>query len=171
MDLYAILLRLIHIFTGVFWVGAVIVYVRFLEPTANATAPAGQKFMQQLMTRQQFAIAMGGAAVLNVIAGILLYLKDSSGLQLAWITTPVGIGFSIGALLGIAALLVGFLGITPRGARLAALGAQIESAGAPPTPEQAAELSTINQGISQLFRLNLVLLSLSLAAMATARYW
>jgi uncharacterized membrane protein len=171
MDLYTIVLRLIHIFAGVFWVGGVIVYVRFLEPAAKATAPAGQKFMQQLMQRQQFAFAMGGAGVLTVLAGILLYLKDSSGLQLAWITTPVGIGFTIGALLAIAALLVGFLGLTPRAARVAALGTQIESAGAPPTPQQVAEMSTLNQSISQLFRLNLILLSLALAAMATARYW
>ncbi len=171
MDLYTIVLRLFHIFGGVFWFGSLVVYVRYLEPAAKATATAGQQFMQQLMMRQKFGNAVTGAAVLNVAAGILLYLKDSGGLQSAWITTPVGLGFTTGAVLGITALTIALLGVFRPSLRLQALAGQIASAGGPPTPEQAAELNRLNQGISQRLRVVLVFVTLALAAMATARYW
>ena len=39
MDFYVILLRIVHIFAGVFWVGGMVLFFAFLEPTAKATAP------------------------------------------------------------------------------------------------------------------------------------
>ncbi len=171
MDLFTIVLRIVHIFAAVLWVGGGIVLVAFIEPTVKATAPAGQKFMQYFMVRRHYSTFMGIVSMLTVFAGALLYWKDSGGLQLAWITTPTGLGFTLGAVLGITMAIVGFTMIRPHADRLGALGAQIEAAGKPPTPAQLAELGALDKEMSRLNRLDFVLLSLALLAMATARYW
>ncbi len=171
MDLFFLLFRIIHIFAGVFWIGGFVVLFGFLQPAAKATAPAGPQFMQHLMLRQRFSSALMTAAILTVLAGALLYWRDSSGLKPEWITTRVGLGFSLGAVTGILALIIGLVWIRPRSDRLSALGAQIQTAGGPPTPAQAAELAAINSFITRSSQLNFVLLTISLLAMATARYW
>ncbi len=48
MNIGVILLRIVHIFAGVFWVGGGIFMFAYIEPAVKATAPAGQKFMQYL---------------------------------------------------------------------------------------------------------------------------
>ena len=171
MDLYMIVLRAVHILAGAFWFGGAALLFSFLLPTVRATAPAGPKFMQHLMTRQGLSAALGAAGGLNVLAGLLMYWRDSGGLQLAWITTGTGIVFTIGAVVAIAALLLGALGTGRTATKLAALGTQIEAAGKPPTKEQAAELNSLNHTLGEFSKWNFVLLTISLLAMATARYF
>ncbi|MBI4787069.1 MAG: hypothetical protein HY782_08490 [Chloroflexi bacterium] len=171
MDLYMILLRAIHILAGAFWFGGAALLFRFLLPTVQATAPAGPKFMQHLMTREGLSAALGIAGGLNVLAGLLMYWRVSGGLQLAWITTGTGVAFTIGAVVALAALLLGALGTGRTANNLAALGASIEAAGGPPTQEQAAELNSLNRALVEFSKWNFVLLTISLLAMATARYF
>ncbi len=49
MTTLVILLRLVHIFSGVFWVGGSAVSLLYLFPVANALGPDGAKFMQGLI--------------------------------------------------------------------------------------------------------------------------
>jgi len=51
------------------------------------------------------------------------------------------------------------------------LGAEIRAAGGAPTPAQGAELQKIDKEMSTLGYIDFVLVALSLALMATARYW
>jgi len=44
-------------------------------------------------------------------------------------------------------------------------------AGGPPTPEQAAELGTLDKEMGSIGRWDAVLLTISLVLMGTARYW
>jgi uncharacterized membrane protein len=172
MNLYLIiLLRIIHIIAGVCWVGGAVVHTFFIEPSVKATAPESRKFMQYLMSRQQYGAFMGITSLLTVLAGGLLYWRSSGGFAWAWITSGPGIMFSIGAVIGIAVYLWGTLLIAPRAARLGALGAQIGAAGGPPTPEQAAELHKLDRQMSFIGRVDFVLLAIALFTMATARYW
>lgn len=90
---------------------------------------------------------------------------------LAWITSGPGLGFTIGSLAALAAYGVGFFGIRPRVERMNALGQAIAAAGGPPTPEQAAELGRLEKEMHTVERWDVILLTLSLATMVTARYW
>jgi uncharacterized membrane protein len=45
MNIALVLLRLIHIFSGVFWAGSAFVLARFIQPAAAATQPESNKFM------------------------------------------------------------------------------------------------------------------------------
>src|SRR5574341_2623139 len=97
MNVIMILLRIVHIFSGVFWVGAAATFVWFIAPSVAATRPESQKFLNHLLQERRFVTALLIAATLAIIAGLLLYWQVSAGLQLRWISTPTGLGFTTGA--------------------------------------------------------------------------
>ena len=169
MDIYTIILRLLHILAGVFWVGAVWMMIGFLMPTAEATAPDGPKFIQRLM-QGRLPKVLSAAAGTNILAGVLLYWKDSGGFRLDWITTAAGLSFTIGGVAAIIAFVLGFTVSKSAADRLAALGKEIQAGGKPPTPEQAAELKRQQAKLSTGAKWTAALLTIALIEMAIARY-
>lgn len=164
------LLRIVHIFSGVLWVGSAVSYFFFVEPAVKGLGPSGPKFMQGFMERRHYPLFMNVVSALTIVAGVLLHWNTSGGLQPAWIRTGPGLGFTIGSVVALAVYLIGFLMIRPRAGRLGALGRQIGSGG-PPTAEQAAELQQLDREMRSIERIDVILLTISLLAMATARYW
>ena len=148
MDIYVLVLRLLHIFGGVFWAGGTFLLVGYIEPTVRATGPEGGKFMQRFAGQSGFSPAMSVAAVANVIAGLLLYWRDSGGLQLVWVTTNAGLAFTIGGLAGLAAAVVGFAITGSASNQLAQVGKEIAAAGGPPAPEKLAQMQALQSKIA-----------------------
>ncbi len=171
MNIGVILLRVVQICAGVFWVGGGILMFGYIEPTVKAMAPAGQKFMQYLLVQRRFSLSMGIASLLTILAGATLYWRDSGGFQWAWITSPSGLGFTLGASVGLAAFFIGSLMIKPTTDRLGALGRLIAASGQPPSAEQLAELNRLQARLAAIQRWDFALLTIALLAMATARYW
>ncbi len=165
------LLRLVHIVAGAFWAGAAVAYFLYFEPTAKGLGPARSKFMQDLVGRHRYPMFMNMSSMLTILAGLGLYWVTSGGLSLVWVTSGPGLGFTLGSLAALAAFGIGFFGIRPRAERIGALGAAIGAAGGPPTPEQGAEMGRLDAEIHGYERWDVSLLVLSLALMATARYW
>lgn len=170
MDIYVIVLRLLHIFGGVFWAGGTFLFVGYVEPTVRATGPEGSKFMQRFAGQSGFSPAMSVAAVANVVAGLLLYWRDSGGLQLVWITTNAGLAFTIGGLAGLAAAVVGFAITGSASTQLAALGKLIASAGGPPAPEKLTQMKALQAKLHMGGQINAVLMVVALIGMSIARY-
>jgi uncharacterized membrane protein len=166
MNYFVIVLRLIHIISGVFWVGAGLVMYFFIGPTLNATAEAGQKFAQHLMTQTRFTALITGSAVLTVLAGATLYWRDSGGFTSPWTRSGAGIGFTIGAIFGLIGLVFGAMVGSTNGA-LAKLGAQIQGK---PTPEQLAQVGALRKRLATVSPLNAYALILATLFMAVARY-
>jgi uncharacterized membrane protein len=50
-----IILRLIHILAGIFWVGTAFLLAGFLAPTLRATGSEGGRFMRHLMQQRSFS--------------------------------------------------------------------------------------------------------------------
>ncbi len=171
MEIGMIVLRLIHIFSGVFWVGSLLVIVGFLQPAAALAGADGGRFMQSLYNRTRFGPVQGIAGALTVLSGLAMYLRDSAGLQIAWITSPSGLVLTIGGLAGILAGVVGGAMAGPAGARMAALTKQIQGSGAAPTAAQMTEMQALQKRVNQVTLWTTLLLVLALAAMATARYF
>jgi uncharacterized membrane protein len=168
---YLLVLRLLHIGAGVLWAGSAIFYFLFVEPSVKGLGPAGPRFMQGLIEKRRYPLFMNIVATLTIVAGLLLYWHSSGGLQVNWILSKPGVGFTIGSLVAIAVYGLGFLMIRPRAERLGAIGKAIGAAGGPPTSAQAAELQQLNAEMHSIERVEVVLLAVSLIAMATARYW
>ena len=55
--------------------------------------------------------------------------------------------------------------------KLVDLGDGIAASGGPPTPEQGAEIQRLGAAIEKASKIDLLLLFLAVACMATARYW
>lgn len=170
MSIVLLLLRLIHIVAGAFWVGAGVAYFLYFEPSAKGLGPARSKFMQELIGKYRYPIFMNVSSLLTILAGLGLYWASSGGLSAAWLTSGPGLGFTLGALAGLIAFGIGFIGIRPRAQRMGALGAAIAAAGAPPTAEQGAELGRLDAEIHTFERWDVILLVISLALMAVSRY-
>jgi uncharacterized membrane protein len=164
-------LRFDHIVAGVLWVGSALFYLFFVEPAVRSLGPVGPKFMQDLIERRRYPLYMNMVSILTVLAGGALYWFSSGGLQLAWITTGPGLGFTIGSVVALVVWCIGFLMIRPRAERMGALGQEIGRAGGPPSAAQAVEMQTLRQEMTTIGRVDAVLLTISLVAMATARYW
>lgn len=166
-----IFLRTIHIFAGVLWVGTAIFYLFFVEPAVKSLGPVGPKFMQDLAERRRFPIYMGIISLLTVLAGAILFWNTSGGLQISWIKTGPGIGFTIGSVIGIAVYFIGTFMIKPRSERIGALGKEIGKAGGTPNPDQLAEMDQLDRELTTIERIDFIMLTISLLTMATARYW
>jgi hypothetical protein len=170
MDIYLIILRILHIAAGVFWVGAAALFFFFIEPTVKALGPTGGAFMAHLAKVKKMPVAILMSAGLTVLAGTLLYLQVSGGFDLDWITTATGLTFTAGGLAAIAAFLLGLTVVKPSVDRLGALGAEIQASGGQPSEAQAAQLHAVDSRLKTAGRFNMALLTLAVVAMAVARY-
>jgi uncharacterized membrane protein len=169
MDL--VVLRLIHIVAGAFWLGAAVTMFLFLQPTARATEPESQRFMLHLLRNRRFSEVVLGAALLAGAAGAILFWRDTNGLDLAPLTQSYFLGFTVGAVAGgLALLLFVFLGY-PAGRRVIVIGSRLEAERRPPTEEEQRGLASAQLTLNRVGPTVLVLLVITVAAMATARYW
>jgi len=166
MDFLVIVLRILHIISGVLWVGAGLIMFFFIGPTLGATAEAGQKFAQHLMTQTRFTAVVTVSAILTVLAGFVLYWIDSGGLTSAWMHSGAGLGFGIGAFFGLIGFVFGMMVGNSNGA-LAKLGTQIQGK---PTPEQMSQIGALRKRLSVVSPINAYSLILALLFMAIARY-
>lgn len=166
MDTLVLILRLLHIIGGVFWVGGAVAVNFFVAPTMRATGDAGKQFAGHLMGRTQFSQFMMYSGIVSIVAGFILYGIDSSWFTSAWQSSGPGIGFGIGALFALIGMVTGIMnGSNNR--KMASLGAQIQGK---PTPEQAAQLAAIQKQQALVVPVNTYSLLLALALMAVARY-
>ena len=166
MNIFVIVLRLVLIISGVFWVGAGLVMFFFIGPTLGATADAGQKFAQHLMLRTRFTAILTTSAILTVLAGAILYWRDSDGFNSAWLHSGQGLGFGVGALFALIGLVFGAMVGNTNGA-LAKLGSQIQGK---PSPEQMAQIGALRKRLALVSPINAYSLLIATLLMATARY-
>src|SRR5688572_26586708 len=170
MDTYMVVLRVVHILAGVFWVGAALTTVFFIQPTARGVGPAAGPFMMHLAGRRRLVDFVLIAAGLTVLAGLLMYWRVSGGLDPDWIGSAPGISLTVGALCAIAALAVGGSIVRPTIMATLAIGQAVAASGGPPTPEQAAELQALQRRGTAAGKVVVPLLIVAVIGMAAARY-
>jgi uncharacterized membrane protein len=120
MDTSMVVLRLIHIFGGVFWAGTMIFVAVLLEPSIRENGPDGGKVQASLMRRGLLNI-MPIVAILVMLTGIELVRRVSGGFAAEWFGSPTGRALSLGMASTIVAFLFGVLVMRPAATRLAAL--------------------------------------------------
>lgn len=160
--------RLIHIFSGVLWVGATFTMIRFIEPAATAAGQEGQAFMRALSTRTRFSLILGLAATLTALSGIIMYVTifDMS----EPFASNYGLTLGIGGIAGIIAWASGFYFQGRSSMRMQAIAREMGAAGGPPAPEQLAEMRHHAERLALGGRITALLTTVALAAMAVAQY-
>lgn len=163
-----ILLRLIHILAGIFWVGAVFVVAGFLVPTVRETGREGGRFMQHLAQRRRLPVVLSIAMLLTVLSGFAMYGRLAASTHGQWATTRPGIGYGVGALAAILAAITGAAISGSAARRMAAIGQTAVTAG--PSAEQQAEMGRLQARMAVGSRITAGLLAVAAGAMAVARY-
>ena len=166
-----LLLRLVHILAGVFWVGAALVLSLFLAPTARHVGHEAGPFMRELMIGRRLSHWLWIAATLTVLSGLAMYWRFAALSGGAFAGTRHGIALGVG---GAAAILAAVLGSAIGGAaarRMAAMGAQLQRAGTPPEPTVAAAMQRLQRRARVGSAIAAGLLVVATLAMAGARYF
>jgi hypothetical protein len=169
MGTVILILRIIHIFCGGFWVGFVIVNIAFLQPSIRATGAEGQSVMRHLMQKTTLLTWVYTSATLAVLAGLLLYWTQI-GFHGPAMMSGRGLVLLIGGVFGILAWIYAVVVIRNVLGQMATVGKAIEAQGAPPTPEQGATMQLLLQRLNLAGQITLVFLVVTVLSMAVARY-
>ncbi|HZQ10533.1 MAG TPA: hypothetical protein VFD70_28400 [Anaerolineae bacterium] len=138
MEIVTIILRIIHIFAGIAWVGGAWLFVFFVEPSLEALGPDAGKFMSYMVNVRRYPIYITTAAALTLLAGWTLWFLRYRGLQTAADWT-----FAIGGIFGLIAGFIGGAVVGRAAGQLTALGAEIGRGGKAPTPEQRTQMTAL----------------------------
>lgn len=165
MDWIMVILRIVHIFAGVIWVGTTFSIALFISPTAQAVGAEAQKFMQHFTQKSGLARRMSTVAGLTVLSGLLMYGKLFHGL--APLNTGSGLALTLGGLFGLAAMAIGIrMGRSTK--QMQALGAEMAGG---PKPEQLEKMGQLQAMLGKLGATNAILMSLSLLGMTLSEYF
>jgi uncharacterized membrane protein len=165
-----VILRMIHILSGVVWAGAVIFLTVVLQPAIAGGGPEAGRFMQRLASQSRFRLVTGIAPLLTVLSGLVLYGRVSAGFQMAWITSGTGLSLTIGALATLLTFVVFGVFQRPVVARQQVLGAEVQRSGGAPTSAQAAEMQVLQRRMRGAMLWTTLLLTVAVLAMSGARY-
>jgi uncharacterized membrane protein len=169
MDAYMTVLRIIHIFAGVFWVGSTFMLAGYVVPAVEAAGDAGRAFMTQFSLKTGFSPAMGAAGILSMLSGMLMY-ERIFGFRTEAFSSGYGIGITIGAVAGILALIFGFVFQFYSIRKMKAINQEVEASGGPPSPEQLGELGHHAERVALGGRIGIILMTIALLGMSTAQY-
>jgi uncharacterized membrane protein len=153
-------LRLVHIVSGGFWAGAVMLIGWFVTPSAREAGPGAGPFMQALL-RRRLPTIMIATGVVTIGAGLWLWTIRMPSMD-RW----QGWALAVGATAAVIALVIGTGWQRPTAKKVQALGGQIAAAGAPPTPEQGAEMGRLQAKMAGYASILAYLLTVALAGMA-----
>ena len=172
-NLFMIVFRLLHIVAGVLWVGSAFLFVGFIGPSAAEVGPSAGPILHAAVKKRKVPKVITGLGITTVVAGWILWLRDLNdyGSLGDWLGSNFGLVLTIGAVLATIAAFLGAFGVGRNVERLVDMGDAVAASGGPPTPEQQARIEHLGGEIEKHGKIDLVLLLLAVACMATARYW
>jgi uncharacterized membrane protein len=160
-------IRVLHVLLGAFWTGAVMLLAFFIVPAVEDSGPAGGAVMQALMKRAM-PRTLTFVGLFTVLTGIYLLWELSAHFSSAFMGSTPGMLLSTGALLGIIALLIGVHVSRPTANKLGEIGQRVGASGAPPTPEDVAEMARLRGRLAMAARVMAVALIVTVVCMALA---
>lgn len=166
-----LVLRLIHIVAGAFWVGGVFTFFLFVQPAAMAAGPAATPFTYGLLHDRRLPYVILGSAAATVLAGIWLLVISSNGLDPALLFDEARLGYTVGGIVAILTFAVGALYVFPRTRTVERTIGVFLAEARPPTPDEQATLARAGGEARRMGWLVLTGLAVAVIAMATARLW
>ena len=166
--LYITLLRIIHIFAAVAWVGGGIFLTSILSPTVQAAGPDGGRFMMRLASFGRMSRVLTVSSLLTVLAGLLLFWPTSGHLNPQWLSSAHGIVLTIGAILGILAFLHGAFVAGRATNEMGVVANEILAKQGPPAPEKLQQAQLLGAKLGRNAIISVTLGSLALLCMAAA---
>ena len=169
MNTLMIILRTIHILSGVFWVGFAIFNIVFLQPTIRAIGAEGQKTFQYLMRQTKLMTTVYVAATLTTITGIIQY-GYVSHLQTAFLASGWGMVLTLGSVSGIIAWFIAIFMIRNLFNSIGKVGQEIQASSGAPDSELMAKMTGLVSKLGLVGKTALAVMIISTIGMAAARY-
>ena len=169
MNSLMIILRLIHIFSGVFWVGVAFFNIYYLQPTIRQTGAEGQKVMRHLMQQTRFTAVSYGTATLSMLSGLIMYWIISK-FRLSFLSSGYGLVLTIGGIAGLIAWVVVIVFLRNNFNKMTNIGKQIQAQGGPPTADQATQMQVLGSQLTKIGQISIILMTIALIGMSVAQY-
>ena len=169
MDPILILLRIVHIVGGVFWAGAILFVVHFLEPAVRDAGPDGAKVMQALRKRRYLEV-VPTFAFLTLVSGFALYWRTFGRLHPGPGASGTELALGLGGFASLVAFVIGLSFLRPSALRIGTLGAELAQA---PDEKKAAlqeEIGRLRLRMRKSGRWVAALLGVAILSMAVGRY-
>jgi uncharacterized membrane protein len=169
MSAELIVLRLVHILGGIFWLGSGLFSTLFLVPALGQVGTAAGPLMGALQQRRLFTV-MPVVAVLTILSGLRLFQIVSGGFAPAYMSSRTGQTFLWSGIAAILSFLVGILVARPAGVRAGQLAAALANLPEDQRPGRLAEVDRLRRRGGIAGTVAMVLLVGAAAGMAVARY-
>ena len=166
-----LVLRLIHIGLGAFWVGAVFTFFLFVQPAAMAAGPGAMPFTHDLLHHRRLPVVILASAALTVLAGIWLLVITSNGLDLDLLFGEARLGYTVGGIVGIVTFGIGALYVFPRTRIVERTLGTLLAERRPPTPDEQQTLARVGGEARRAGWLVIIGLAVAVISMATASLW
>jgi len=163
-----LILRLVHILGGIFWVGSGLFNAFFLLPVLRESGPAAANVMMGLQ-RRKMLVWIPVAAILTMLAGLRLMMIASNNFSRAYFATPSGKGYAVAGIMAIVAFLVGMIVARPGAAKMSELSS-IAVSDEINRDRIKAEIAALQKRVAMSSTTSTLLLILSAIGMAVARY-
>ena len=169
MTFELLVLRLVHILGGIFWVGSVLFTTVILVP-ALAASGANVGLVMSAVQNRRYLTFLPAVAVTTILSGLRLLWINSAGFSPGYFHSPQGLAFSLAGTAATIAFLSAMLIVRPSAARSAALGHAVGNAPDDQRPRLARELAALRRRHAMASAVTLTLLVMGAGGMAVARY-
>ena len=153
-----LLMRLLHILSGIFWVGTMMFNAAFLLPAFKDAGPDGAKVAAGLAKRR-FMVVLPIVALVTILSGLWLFWRVSGGFETTFMQSHMAKALSFGAACAIVAFIIGVVVVRP---------AMMQSMALAQSDPQRAQVLRVRADV--VGRVVTGLIALAAAAMAVARY-
>jgi len=170
MDVLFLVMRILHVFLGVFWAGTIIFVAVYLSPSMRDAGPGAGRILVGLQRRGYFTV-MPVVALVTVVTGLWLYMNIMSTVGPLWASSMSARVYGIGAFAGLIALCFGVFWLRPASINMVRLVDRLAAA-APGTEKEAleAELARHRMRSGSAIRWIAGLLAIATLCMAVGRY-
>jgi uncharacterized membrane protein len=169
MQFELLVLRLVHVLGGIFWVGSAVFTTFFLIPAlAKAGGPVAGQVMSGMQQRRLYLI-LPIVAGLTILSGLRLWFILSGGNPTHYFQHRSGHVYAVSGLLAIIAFVLSLAVARPAAVRMGAL-AQAKASDETSRHLIAAEVAKLQRRATLSGMVAVVLLLIAAAGMAIARY-
>ena len=168
MQAELIVLRIVHVLSGIIWVGTAVFMGFFLGPALSTMGPAAGQVMGGLQKRK-FMIVLPTVAVLALLSGLRLMMIASGNFGPGYFQTSSGRTFAGAGVLAILAFLIGIVVNRPT---MVKMGQLQQSMASDPVSKDAiaAEIKKLQNRMMFAGSVVTLLLIAAAVGMAVARY-
>jgi uncharacterized membrane protein len=170
-SIFMIVMRLIHVVSGVFWAGGTFFFISVIAPTVELAGPEGGRFMQRMAATGRMTARLGVTAALTGITGLIMFIRLYSMGGAAFFQSGSGIVLTLGSLAGLAAWLHGAFAVGALSRRLGQVARDMLASDGPPAPEQLQEAQLLGRKLGRNANIAAGLLLVAVFGMATFQYF